>query len=156
MLNSLFGTSCVRKCVIAPMAALLLSACMVGPDYRRPEIDVPPAWRVSDNEAARISNIAWWDQFEDPVLSSLVRAALANNKAVGKMGMGGQDRPIDSDLGGALFADGGGAYNAIGALPLAEGYSTTFRNFDVQRGVVRIKHESIKPSVEYRFWFHVQ
>ena len=80
MLNSLFGTSCVRKCVIAPMAALLLSACMVGPDYRRPEIDVPPAWRVSDNEAARISNIAWWDQFEDPVLSSLVRAALANNK----------------------------------------------------------------------------
>jgi multidrug efflux system outer membrane protein len=62
------------------MAAALLTACMVGPDYRRPEIDVPPAWRVSDNEAARISNIAWWDQFDDPVLSGLVRAALASNK----------------------------------------------------------------------------
>ena len=65
------------------MAAALLSACMVGPDYRRPEIDIPSAWRVSDNEAAQITNIAWWDQFEDPVLSDLVRTALANNKDLG-------------------------------------------------------------------------
>jgi len=53
---------------------------MVGPDYRRPEVEVPAAWRLGATEASRISNIAWWDQFEDPVLSDLVRTALANNK----------------------------------------------------------------------------
>src|SRR5262252_868641 len=57
-----------------------LSACMVGPDYRRPDIDVPVAWRLGPTEAADISNIAWWDQFDDPALSTLVRTALANNK----------------------------------------------------------------------------
>jgi len=62
-----------------PLAASL-SACMVGPDYRRPEVEVPAAWRVGDAEAGKLSNIAWWDQFEDPVLSDLVRTALANNK----------------------------------------------------------------------------
>jgi multidrug efflux system outer membrane protein len=53
---------------------------MVGPDYRRPEVDVPAAWRLGATEAGAISNIAWWDQFQDPVLSNLVRTALANNK----------------------------------------------------------------------------
>jgi len=36
-------------------------------------------------------------------------------------------------LGGPLFADGPGAPQAIGALPLADGYSTTYRNFDPQK-----------------------
>ncbi|HEY2969481.1 MAG TPA: efflux transporter outer membrane subunit, partial [Casimicrobiaceae bacterium] len=54
--------------------------CMVGPDYRRPEVEVPAAWRLGETEAGEISNIAWWDQFQDPALSDLVRTALANNK----------------------------------------------------------------------------
>jgi multidrug efflux system outer membrane protein len=53
---------------------------MVGPDYRRPEVEVPAAWRLGETEAGEISNIAWWDQFQDPALSDLVRTALANNK----------------------------------------------------------------------------
>ena len=62
------------------MLVASLSACMVGPDYRRPEVDVPAAWRLGATEAVEIANIAWWDQFQDPVLSELVRTALANNK----------------------------------------------------------------------------
>src|SRR6516165_6405484 len=57
-----------------------LSACMVGPDYQRPDVDVPTSWRLGTTEANEISNIAWWDRFQDPVLSNLVRTALANNK----------------------------------------------------------------------------
>jgi multidrug efflux system outer membrane protein len=53
---------------------------MVGPDYRRPDIEVPPAWRLGSTEAGEISNIAWWEEFQDPVLSGLVRTALENNK----------------------------------------------------------------------------
>ena len=61
----------------------------------------------------------------------------ADNKATGKMSVNGQDRPISADLGGALFADGAGANDAIAALPLAEGYTTTFRNFDIMSQQVK-------------------
>ncbi len=55
-------------------------------------------------------------------------------KATGKMSMGGQARAVDADLGGPLFADGAANMNVLGCLPLAEGYTTTYRNFDVQKG----------------------
>jgi dienelactone hydrolase len=60
------------------------------------------------------------------------------NKASGKMSMNGQDRPITADLGGPLFADAAGAEQVIACLPLVEGYSTTFRNFDVQTQKVKL------------------
>src|SRR5713226_5765470 len=62
------------------LLAASLSACMIGPDYRRPEVEIPPAWRLAAAEAGEISNIAWWEQFQDPALSTLVRTALENNK----------------------------------------------------------------------------
>lgn len=62
----------------------------------------------------------------------------AGNKAAGKMSMNGQDRPIAVDLGGPLFADAAGSNQVIACLPLAEGYSTTFRNFDVQTQKVKL------------------
>ncbi len=80
MFHSTLNASRVRTCVLALLLAMPLSACMVGPDYRRPEVDVPAAWRLGATEAGELSNIAWWDQFQDPVLSNLVRTALANNK----------------------------------------------------------------------------
>lgn len=57
----------------------------------------------------------------------------SDNKASGTMSMSGQERPVSVDLGGPLFADAPGGLQSIGCLPLAEGYSTAFRNFDVQR-----------------------
>src|ERR1700720_2778180 len=80
MFNSSLNASAVRNGAVALLLAVPLSACMVGPDYRRPEVEVPVAWRLGATEAGEISNIAWWDQFQDPVLSGLVRTALANNK----------------------------------------------------------------------------
>src|SRR6266480_3715699 len=80
MLNSTRNASSVRNCALGLLLAVPLSACMVGPDYRRPEVEVPAAWRLGATEASAIANIAWWDQFQDPVLSDLVRTALANNK----------------------------------------------------------------------------
>ena len=62
----------------------------------------------------------------------------AGNKAAGKMSMNGQDKPIAVDLGGPLFADAAGSDQVIACLPLAEGYSTTFRNFDVQTQKVKL------------------
>jgi dipeptidyl aminopeptidase/acylaminoacyl peptidase len=56
----------------------------------------------------------------------------SGNKATGKMSVNGQDKPISADTGGALFADGAGAHQAMASLPLADGYTATYRNFDVQ------------------------
>ena len=60
----------------------------------------------------------------------------ADNKASGKMSMNGQDRPISADVGGPIFGDG--ADQVLACLPLAQGYSTTFRNFDLQAQKVRL------------------
>jgi hypothetical protein len=54
------------------------------------------------------------------------------------MKMGEQSKPISADLGGALFADGAGAYPVMATLPLAEGYTTAFRNFDIQTQKVKV------------------
>src|SRR5258706_65768 len=65
---------------LALLVAASLSACTVGPDYRRPVVEIPPAWRLAAAEAGEISNVAWWEQFQDPALSTLVRTALENNE----------------------------------------------------------------------------
>ena len=62
----------------------------------------------------------------------------AGDKAVGNMSMNGKDQPISVDLGGPLFADAAAAKQSISCLPLAEGYSTTYRNFDVQKQKVKL------------------
>jgi dipeptidyl aminopeptidase/acylaminoacyl peptidase len=62
----------------------------------------------------------------------------AGDKAAGNVNMGGQDKPVSVDLGGPLFANAAGAKQSISCLPLAEGYTTTYRNFDVQKQTVKL------------------
>jgi dipeptidyl aminopeptidase/acylaminoacyl peptidase len=62
----------------------------------------------------------------------------SNGKASGTMEMEGEDKPISAELDGPLFADGAGSSLAIGCLPLADGYRTAFRNFDVQKQKVKL------------------
>jgi dipeptidyl aminopeptidase/acylaminoacyl peptidase len=69
----------------------------------------------------------------------VIELDVKGNKAVGSMNMNGQSRPIDVDLGGELIADGAGAFEVIAALPLANGYSTGFRNFDVMKQKPQMK-----------------
>ena len=72
-----------------------------------------------------------------------VELAFADGKATGTMGMSGQPKPVSVELGGPLFADGGGSHAVIATLPLAEGYTTTFRNFDVQKQKVSLKQVKV-------------
>jgi hypothetical protein len=67
-----------------------------------------------------------------------VELDFAGDKAIGKMSMNGQDQAIAADLGGPLFADGAAGDQVIATLPLAVGYSATFRNFDVQAQKVKL------------------
>ncbi|HXV81754.1 MAG TPA: efflux transporter outer membrane subunit, partial [Candidatus Binatia bacterium] len=58
------------------------SGCMVGPDYQQPQVDVPQTWRVEDKNAQAVTNTAWWEEYNDPVLNELVQSALQENKDV--------------------------------------------------------------------------
>ena len=62
----------------------------------------------------------------------------SNGNITGTMEMNGDDQAISEELDGPLFADAAGANFAIGCLPLADGFSTAFRNFDVQKQKVKL------------------
>ena len=70
-----------RLLVVAAIAAVL-AGCMIGPNYQRPAIDTPEAYRFEDPNAADTANTEWWKQFQDPVLDDLIAEGLANNKDV--------------------------------------------------------------------------
>lgn len=61
------------------LVALLAAGCTVGPDYVRPEVDIPAAWRIDYPEAADAADTKWWEQFGDPVLNDLVESALLDS-----------------------------------------------------------------------------
>jgi multidrug efflux system outer membrane protein len=69
-----------RLLVLALM--ILIGGCMVGPDYVRPVVDVPAAFRYGDKDARETVNTEWWKQFQDPVLDGLIGEALANNRNI--------------------------------------------------------------------------
>ncbi len=62
--------------------SIAVSGCAVGPDYKRPMVDTPSAWRINTDEATDTANTAWWEQFRDPVLSDLINTALLGNRDV--------------------------------------------------------------------------
>jgi multidrug efflux system outer membrane protein len=67
--------------ILCGVILALLTGCMtVGPDYKRPAIDTPAAWRFEEKEVRDLANTAWWQQFKDPVLDRLVSHALQENK----------------------------------------------------------------------------
>lgn len=70
-----------------------------------------------------------------PVTADLT---FTDSKVSGNTNLGGQDRSVAADLGGPIFADGPAAKQSISCLPLAEGYTTTYRNFDVQQQKVKL------------------
>jgi multidrug efflux system outer membrane protein len=73
----------MRKPVLLLVIAFFLAGCAIGPDYKRPVIDVPQAYRYGDGEGKpEAADSEWWKQFNDPVFDQLIAEALANNKNV--------------------------------------------------------------------------
>jgi len=78
-----------------------LTGCAVGPNYKRPSVDVPGTYRGSTPDAPTdagansqqkqpqpmnaekssqsLGDAKWWEVFQDPQLQSLIRTALKNN-----------------------------------------------------------------------------
>ncbi|WP_313465661.1 efflux transporter outer membrane subunit, partial [Pseudomonas nitroreducens] len=81
MINNAVSKSAV-KLFVPSLLALALSACMVGPDYQKP--DTAPAQldsnaQVQNYDRSRYED-AWWKQFDDSVLTQLVEQSLKENR----------------------------------------------------------------------------
>jgi len=68
---------------VVPAAALFFSACMVGPNYTRPNVPAAPAYRGPDNAAvsnpASLADEKWFEFLKDQQLQTLIRTALKQN-----------------------------------------------------------------------------
>lgn len=72
------------------ISALLLSACAVGPDYERPRVEVPAAYKENSAalgwKQAEPRDLAprgnWWTMFGDPELDALMARVDAANQSI--------------------------------------------------------------------------
>ncbi|VVD89748.1 cation/multidrug efflux system outer membrane porin [Pandoraea horticolens] len=72
---------------LAASAVLWLAGCAVGPDYVRPDVDAPAAfketgdWKLAEPSDA-VSKGEWWAIYQDPVLSELMAQVDVNNQNI--------------------------------------------------------------------------
>jgi multidrug efflux system outer membrane protein len=77
----------IRKLPLIPVGLLflLLTGCTVGPNYVRPPIATPPAYRGADDapvtsaDQNSLGDENWANVFNEPELQELIRTALVNN-----------------------------------------------------------------------------
>ena len=59
---------------------LLVAGCAVGPDYERPEMELPTGHRADPAETPDVAPLPEWREvFQDETLQSLIELALSNN-----------------------------------------------------------------------------
>src|SRR6516225_11433702 len=65
-------------------ALIVLAGCTVGPNYKRPPVTAPDAYRGLAPDAApqttsSIADEKWWNVFDDQQLQALIRKAIIQN-----------------------------------------------------------------------------
>jgi multidrug efflux system outer membrane protein len=71
----------MKKLALLPVL-ILLAGCTVGPNYRRPAVNVPTDYRgamPTQPATVALGNEKWWDVYQDPVLTQLIHTALQQN-----------------------------------------------------------------------------
>lgn len=74
-----------RRPSIAIVLAFCFSGCTVGPNYKRPDVDVPTTYRDAPANDAAANNVPglgeakWFAVFQDEQLQNLIRVALQQN-----------------------------------------------------------------------------
>jgi len=72
----------MKKLAFLPIF-ILLAGCAVGPNYKRPTVNLPTDYRAAapaqSDSAASLGNEKWWDVYQDPVLAQLIHTALQQN-----------------------------------------------------------------------------
>lgn len=73
--------------LLLSLAVLLAGCSMIYPDYTKPTVDTPQSWAnftTSLGGESNLAYLAWWQQFNDPVLNHLIESGLLVNNTVQK------------------------------------------------------------------------
>jgi multidrug efflux system outer membrane protein len=74
-----------KKVFVIGFLSMLCAGCVVGPNYKKPQLPVPPEYRgvsaeqAGKAEAASFGDQKWWDAFQDETLRDLIQTALKQN-----------------------------------------------------------------------------
>ncbi len=121
------------------LVPFLVGGCALGPDYERPELDVPESYVQPINQGESFANTPWWEIFEDPQLEALIRVALEENQDVriaiarieefrGLLGITRADQFPQVDLSGTGARSDPSANSFPGNIPgLADSINETYR-----------------------------
>ena len=73
----------MRRQFLIVLPLVLLAGCKVGPNYHRPAVQTPAAFRapqpMPQNQAASLADLKWFEVFKDEKLQELLRIALVQN-----------------------------------------------------------------------------
>jgi len=69
----------MKNRILIVFILLVLAGCAVGPKYSRPETKKPAAYAQAAVKSDSITNIKWWDVYQDSALQSLIRVAVDSN-----------------------------------------------------------------------------
>ncbi|HOW35663.1 MAG TPA: efflux transporter outer membrane subunit [Candidatus Omnitrophota bacterium] len=61
--------------------AAFICGCAGSKDFKKPQVDVPTAWRT-DSQGTGAVDSAWWEQFNDSTLVALIQEGLTNNQDI--------------------------------------------------------------------------
>jgi dipeptidyl aminopeptidase/acylaminoacyl peptidase len=105
--------------------------------------DQDGAWVVSQSSEGAMGAITDMVTLEKGTLATRSRSLkqgpinadidYAGGRASGKLKLPNGERPIDADLGGPVFAEGAGGTVSVACLPLADGYTATYRTYDLAK-----------------------
>lgn len=70
----------MKRAILQLLILLILAGCAVGPKYSRPDLASPASYKQENVKADSITNLKWWEVFQDSVLQGLIRTALKENK----------------------------------------------------------------------------
>ena len=65
-----------RSSAATTLCVIALSSCALGPDYRRPQLDIPAAYAESYKATDEVLRYDWWTLYGDANLNALVAEAL--------------------------------------------------------------------------------
>lgn len=77
-----------KRITLATAIAATLSACAVGPDYKRPAVETPDhfkegvEWQRAEPKTDLALHDNWWRDYQDDVLNGLVDQALKANQSI--------------------------------------------------------------------------
>lgn len=69
-----------RRIALAAACGLLVTACTLGPDYKRLPVQTPEQWRQAAADQASLADVPWWQLFQDEALQNLIERALQENR----------------------------------------------------------------------------